>query len=567
MSFAASRLIPSFACAIGLVGLAACSERTLAPDTAGPSFSLGFGNHRQPFHEHECRGDAQDGTAAVTLTAVYSSDGTTEITVTSYAASDTGFTTPAGCLTSLDLTAFGPASRDRNGWNRYEHHDRWVSGDDHGDKRWSRSYDRLHGGSSYTVTVSGLQPGMRIDADATVGCLQGRRSDDVEVQATVVRRTDPSVVLLTAPALAPVNLPVLLTATIRELNGEQGASGVCYLTVGSTVTDSLPHVAVAAGDSVTCSFAPTFATPGTRQFTVTYGNVVPRDDNTHNNTASASTQVVAANGGGGNTPPAGTLQPFIVNASVYDDTALVYSDVFAMSQRLASNVAVLLDTTNFSTATTGNVQFASFAGIIYEAVPFPLTTLTVSQSTGTTTYHSQSWTNVAANGTAGANALCANVLGGVVTLLVCSYQPDGSFPNGWTSISYIRSDSNVSQVQSAYFRDYTGLTPSACDPTSTDPNQPCYTIATPLGAALPHYQATYSFNVVLETPTRRYAAAVTIPLASAPLDQSSPYACDVSTVTGGNLVAMVQRTCEGTQDTRQRKSGAVANLIALTQAK
>lgn len=566
MSVSGIRRISFFACAIGLLGPAACSERTLAPDPTGPSFNFGGGNHRKSFHEHECRGDARDGNAAVTLTAVYSSDGTTEITVTSYAASDTGFTTPAGCLTSLDLTAYGAGLRDRGRWDRREHHDRWFDGDDHGDRRWSRSYDRIRTGNSYTVTVSGLQPGMRIDAEATVGCLQGKRSDEVEVQATVVRRTDPAVVVLTAPATSPVNLPVLLTATIRELNGQQGASGTCYLSVGSTVTDSVLNVAVAAGDSVACSFAPTFATVGTRQFTVRYGNVTPRDDNTRNNSASASVQVVASSGGGG-TPPTGTLQPFIVSANVYDDTALVYSDIFAMSQRLASNPAVLLDTTNFATATTGNVQFASFDGIIYEVVPFPLTSLTVSQATGTTTYHSQSWTNIPSNGTAGANALCANVLAGVVTLVVCSYQPDGSFPNGWTTISYVRSDSNVAQVQSAYFVDYTGLTPSACTPASTDPDQPCYTIATPLGAALPHYQGTYTFNVVLETPTRRYSAAVTVPLSSALLDQSSPYACEQSTVTGGNLIAMIQRTCAGTQDTRRRKSGAVPDLIALTQAK
>jgi hypothetical protein len=540
----------------------------LAPDATGPSFSLSGGNHRQPFHEHECRGDARDGSAAVTLTAVYSSDGTTEITVTSYAASDTGFTTPAGCLTSLDLTAFGPGPRDRGAWDRREHHDRWFDGDDHGDRRWSRSYDRLRG-NSYTVTVSGLQPGMRIDAEATVGCLQGKRTDDVEVQATVVRRTDPAVAVLTAPATAPVDLPVLLTATIRELNGEQGASGTCYLSVGSTVTDSVPNVAVAAGDSVTCSFAPTFATTGTRHFTVTYGHVTPRDDNPNNNAASASVQIVASSGGG-TTPPSGTLQPFVVNANVYDDTALVYSDIFTQSDRLASNPAVLLDTTNTATATTGNVQFAAFNGTIYEAVQFPLTSLTVSQATGTTTYHSQTWTGLAASGAPSAGARCASPAIGVVTLIVCAYEPDALYPNGRTTISYIRSDSNISQVESNYFVDYTGATPSACDMTSTDPenpDQPCYTIATPLGPALPHYQSTYTFNVVLETPTRRYSAAVTIPLASAPLDQSSPYVCDQSTVTGGNLIAMIQRTCKGTQDTRQRKSGMVPNLIALTQAK
>ena len=200
-------------------------------------------------------------------------------------------------------------------------------------------------------------------------------------------------------------------------------------------------------------------------------------------------------------------------------------------------------------------------------MPFPLASLTVSQSTGTTTYHSQSWTNVASNGTAGANSLCANLLGGVVTLVVCAYQPDATFPNGRTEISYVRSDSNVAQVQSAYFVDYTGPTPSACDPKSTDPNQPCYTITAALGPALPHYQSTYTFNVVLTTPTRVYTSAVTIPLGSGPLDQSAPYVCDQSTVTGGDNIPVVQRTCYGTTDTRQRKSGMVSNLIALTQAK
>jgi hypothetical protein len=561
------RRISFCACAIGLLGLAACSERALTPDPTGPSFNFGGGNHRKSFHEHECRGDARDGSAAVTLTAVYSSDGTTEITVTSYAASDTGFTTPAGCLTSLDLTAYGPATRDRGRWDRHEHHDRWVDGDDHGDRKWSRSYDRIRSGNSYTVTVSGLQPGMRIDAEATVGCLQGKRSDEVEVQATVVRRTDPAVAVLTAPATTPVNLPVLLTATIRERNGEQGASGTCYLSLGSTVTDSVPNVAVAAGDSVTCSFAPIFATVGTRQFTVTYGHVTPRDDNTHNNSASASVEVVASSGGGGGTTPPGTLQPFVVNATVYDDTAIVFGDVFAMSQRLASNPAVLYDTTNFTTSTTGNVQYAGFDGVIYEAVPFPLATLTVSQVTGTTTYDSRSWTNVAASGSASANAQCADLSSGVVTLVICAYDPDATFPYGRTTVSYARSASNVSQVLSAYYVNYTGPTPSACTPTSTDPEQPCYTLATALGPALPHYQSTYVFNVVLETATRRYSATVSVPLSSAYLDQTVPFACSQYTVTGGDNVTVVQNVCEGTQNTRWRKSGAVPDLIALTQAK
>ena len=566
MSISGVRLFTSCACALGLVGLAACSEQTLAPDTTGPEFNFQGGNGGS-FHQRNGCGDGHAGSAAATLVAVYGRDGSTEITVTSYSAKDTLFATPAGCITTLDLTAYAPSSDDGgHGYDR-GHRDFWFSGRDHGSQRWSRHFDRMNTGSSFRVTVTGLQPGMRIQAEAIVGCLSRGRTDDVTAQSNVIRRTDPAVTALTVPATAYVNLPVLLTSLIKELNGQQGASGTCYLYVGTTLTDSVPNLAVAAGDSVACNFAPTFATAGTRQLTVTYGHVTPRDDNPNNNSASASTQIVTPGSGGGTGGGTTTLWPFIVNANVYDDTALNYADVFAMSQRLASNPAVLRDTTNQTTSTVGNVQLGNFDGIIYEAVPFPLTSLTVSQSTGTTTYHSQSWTNVASNGTAGANSLCANLLSGVVTLVVCSYQPDPTFSNGRTEISYIRNDSNVTQVQSAYFVDYTGPTPSACDPTSTDPNQPCYTIATAMGPALPHYQSTYTFNVVLTTPTHVYNSAITIPLGSGPLNQSSPYACDQSTVTGGDSIPVIQRTCLGTTDTRQRKSGMVANLIALTQAR
>jgi hypothetical protein len=568
VSVSGVRRLASFAVALGLVGLAACSERTLAPEATGPSFNFQGGNGGS-FHQRNGCGDGHAGSAAATLVAVYGRNGSTEITVTSYSAKDTLFATPAGCITTLDLTAYAPNADDGgHGYDR-GHRDFWFSGRDHGSQRWSRHFDRLNTGSSFTVTVTGLQPGMRIQAEAIVGCLSRGRTDDVTAQSNVIRRTDPAVTALTVPASAYVNLPVLLIAQIKELNGQQGASGTCYLSVGTVLTDSVPNLAVAAGDSVACQFAPTFATTGTRQLTVTYGHVTPRDDNPNNNSASASVQIVTApsGGGGGTTPPSTTLWPFIVNANVYDDTALNYSDVFAMSQRLASNPTVLRDTTNQTTSTVGNVQLATFDGIIYEAVPFPLASLKVSQATGTTTYHSQSWTNVASNGTAGVNSLCANLLSGVVTLVVCSYQPDGTFANGRTEISYIRNDSNVAAVQSAYFVDYTGPTPSACDPTSTDPNQPCYTITTPLGAALPHYQSSYTFSVVLTTPTHVYTSAITIPLASGPLNQSTPYTCDQSTVVGGDSIPVIQRTCLGTTDTRQRKSGVVADLVALTQAK
>ena len=543
--------------------LGACAERDpLSP--AAPSFDFHGGGGQHERGDCWGRGHGRSGEAALTVDAVYGRDGTTEITVTSYAASDTGFTTPAGCILLVDVRASADARGPwRWGGAGRDHRASWRRGDEHWVRTWGRHADDLHTGSVYVVRAPGLHPGMKIDVEAVVGCLGRRGGDRVTVEAVVVRRTDPAVTALSVPAQAPVSLPLLVAATIKELNGDQGAAGTCYLLVGGTATDSLTGVHVAPGDSTPCNFAPTFTTTGTRRITVTYGNVTPKDDDPANNSRSASLEIVAG-GAVVVVPP----QPFIISANVYDDTAVDYSDVFFMSQRLASDPTVLRDTTAFRTTAVGNVQSASFTGMIYEAVPFPLVSLTVSQASGSTTYHSASWTNLAANATAGANAQCAILPSGAVSLALCSYQPDASFPAGRTTLSYVRADSNVTGRLSAYFVDWTTGTASACDPTSTDMTQPCFTVVTsPKPSPLPHYQASYTFSVVIETATRKYTAQVAIPMVEGLLDETEPYACTDQTVTGGDFVTVLQHTCLGTTDVRWRKGGHVDDLVALTQAK
>ncbi len=539
MSVTVPRRAQRFLVAIGLLGLSACADRTLGPG-ATPSFDFGPGHHSghpdKPW-------TGSSGSAAVTAVAAYGRDGNTELTVTSYRRADTAFANPVGCIQKVQLKAF----------------------DARGRQVLVRNFNNLRAGSTWVTTLDGLRVGYSLDIQVHVGCLDHSRTDVVEAEGTVIRRTDPAITALQVAAQAVVNQPALVQATVRELNGQQGATGTCYLVVGSTLQDSVPDVALDPGDSTTCGFAPTFPAAGTVHVTVVFGNVVPRDDRLSNNAASGTIVVSASSGG--STPPTGVLQPFVVNANLYEDTAIVLGDVFAMSERYASNPTALYDTTNFTTALTGNVQSTDFEGIIYEAVPFPLTSLTVSQASGTTVYHSGSWTNIAASGSSSAGSQCADLSSGTVTLIVCAYAAEPAFPFGSTTISYARADSNVALTQSVYHVNYTGPAPTPCDPTSTDTNAPCYTLTSAPGTALAHFQSSYAINVVLETPTRRYAAALTIPLANAFLDETVPFNCSQVTVTGGDGVALLQTTCTGTQATRWRKSGSLPDLVAMTQAK
>lgn len=424
---------------LGLVGVGACKDDLTAP-AVGPDFHFSGGGHHDLGH-HWGRGSGRSGSAAMTAVAELGRDGRTVIVVTTYRASDVDFTTPVGCIKSVQVKVL----------NGDRHHD-----DD--DRTWTRNHIDLDSRGSYTVRLNNVRPGARIKVRVLVGCIDGRRIDVVVATATVETLPDPT-----------------------------------------------------------------------------------------------------------------ALERMVVDAIVSDDT-VDYNDTIAVSQRLYDHPSVLRDTMYSRQSTVGNVQSASFTGTIYESVTFPLVSFSASQSTGGTTYHTGTWTAVRSDGGASAELECADLSAGPVTLLVCSYLPDGTFPHGRTVISYVRSDTSATTVEQAYHVLYgsTG-TPSLCDPTSSndavDGWDPCYTIRTPRGPALLPYQRTYTFTVVLETATRRYASLVTIPLSSAPLVASEPGTCTTVNVTGGDGVPLIHRACQGVTDVRARNSGLVSGFLGLTQAK
>lgn len=560
MSHTDVRWLRKVALAGALLGLAACADRAAVP-TAGPTFDLSRGDRHDDHEEHEGRGRA--GAAAVTVWAARGRDGTTDIVVTSYAAADTLFQTPAGCITKVEVKAY-PANSGR------DHHE--------GEDVWHREFKGLRTGSTWTYTARGLDVGMRVAVEAKVGCLADRRSDDVDAQTTVLRRTDPAVTALTVADSNFVGQPTLVSATVSELNLEQSATFTCVLLVDNVPSDSLVGVAVPAGGRAVCNFAPVFGGPGTVQLTVRLSAVAPRDDNTGNNARTARLRVVTYR-----PPPGGTIAPadtaalavFRITTDLHDDTT-TSSDSTLYSHRLASDPSVLIDTSYTFTSMTGNQQTGWFDGIVYTAVAFPLVQVFATQATDSAGYHvtydSTARANVAGvPGSAGAT--CADLSTGAatarVTLLICSFVPDASFPNGHTTITYDRTATSAASVAKHYFVEYTNGVPSACSPTTPDPTltAPCYTNATPAGPALRPYGTSYTFTVVLQTASRRYSATVVVPLSKAPLSVVESLPCSDMTepANGPDVPAMLLHACEGSNLATVRKSGVTAPLVGLTQ--
>ncbi len=530
-----------------LVSLAACAAERRAP-TAPPSFSASSAGARRPTRapvtsgaRYSDRGakpaTGRSGSAALTAEAVFGADGLTTLTVTPYRASDAQYLTPVGCIEKVMVKAYRTD----------------------GSLAWVRNFTGLGlaDGAAFTVPLAGLLPGATLVVQANVKCIDGRRTDVVTVRPVVVRRTDPAVTALAAPAQAARNTPILVVATVRELGGGQGAAGTCYLTVDGALADSV-HIWVDAGGTVDCLFAPAFATLGTHALRVDLLHVVPADADPTNNTRSASVAVVAP-------PPPPPLPAFLITAIVYDDS-VDEADLFLYSQRLVSAPSVLLDTMYTLFSRRGNDQFAGFHGIIYQAVPFPLERFVASQWSGAARFDTVSLADVAATPGSAVGATCADMSAGALFRLVCSYAPDALFPYGRTSVIYERTVSNAAYVSQQYFVHFEGGVPTACDPASTDPGADCYYLTAPLGAPLTPYADSYAFTVLLETPTHRYSSHVSIPLESAPLPIAVPYACSDVTFTGGDGREILYHSCQSVTGTMVRKTGRMPYLVGLTEA-
>jgi hypothetical protein len=155
------------------------------------------------------------------------------------------------------------------------------------------NYNNLNANGTYTFTLAGLANDQVLQIQANIKGVDPKRTDVVTVAATVDLIPDLAITGLTAPPEAKVDLPVVITASALELNGDLGAQADCVLLVDGVEVDRNSAIWVAAGSNVTCTFSHTFSTAGPHQLTVSAINVVPGDFNLSNNSAEGSIEILS----------------------------------------------------------------------------------------------------------------------------------------------------------------------------------------------------------------------------------------------------------------------------------
>lgn len=113
------------------------------------------------------------------------------------------------------------------------------------------------------------------------------------VDATDLVRLRPDLVAgsVTGAIDALAGMPVTYTAAVKERNGDVGARANCALSVDSDVVDRSDGIWVDANGTVSCTFAHTFASAGTKSVSISVTGVSPADYDDGNNSSTATVRV------------------------------------------------------------------------------------------------------------------------------------------------------------------------------------------------------------------------------------------------------------------------------------
>lgn len=264
--------------ATSLLVLGACSDQPVSPagpDAIGAADGASF--HRDGGGHHGRRGKYRDsrphatgrsGTATLEGQALLGAGGVTSLTITTGDLDDPS--TARGHIAKAQVkvrsaacTGGTPGGDDKRGnghrkgrGNGHDHH----GGD--GDEGCWRTLN-FNGLTQPTVTLplTGLQRGDSIRVQANVRGIDGRRTDVVTLWL-VVGEAPALNVDLQAPPEVRVGVPIPVSATVTELNGDAGAWADCKLYADGVLVDEAPSIWVDAGDAVTCLFTYTPTRPG-----------------------------------------------------------------------------------------------------------------------------------------------------------------------------------------------------------------------------------------------------------------------------------------------------------------
>jgi hypothetical protein len=320
-----------------------------------------FHKRCERYQQKRQRHGLKDGNAQVTTRALMDVTRTTELEVTTGTFDDG--TTPPGKLDELRI------SLARTNTKRDDGKALTIKGTPGGYVR---------------VPLPGAVHGQSMSISARVSGID-KRVDQVDLQDQVNYRPDLSVGTLDVSDAPTPGAPTPIAATIREMMGDEGATGDCVLSVDGAVVDRAPRIWVDSGGLVTCHFVHAFEA-GSHRVAVDVNNVVPRDYDASNN---HSEIVVTA------------AQQFAYSGSVYDST-YAGEDVEDVVDQSSAILYHRDDTW------TGVDQSVSLTGTWPSAISFPLASISVSASSQGATWPLFSLGALAADPADGSGSTCAS---------------------------------------------------------------------------------------------------------------------------------------------------------------
>jgi hypothetical protein len=228
--------------------------------------------------------------------------------------------------------------------------------------------------------LGGIPRGGRVQVQANVDHGDRSRSGVVTLEAPVLLRPDLQVASIAAPARAARRTMVGISATIREANGDFGASANCALLVDGVEVDRAWGIWVDAGSAVSCAFRHLFERLGPAEVMVRLVDIAPRDYDPDNDSARMTVEVISI-------PSA-----FQFDASFRDETWESFSRYESLWQTANGRQGYAGSDESQS---SGREQHGMLWGWMPRQVTFPLDELVVQQLTRDETVHFARFTGVA----------------------------------------------------------------------------------------------------------------------------------------------------------------------------
>ncbi|MBV9109030.1 MAG: hypothetical protein JO306_06465 [Gemmatimonadetes bacterium] len=361
---------------LALVATAACSDTASNPAaTAAPAAPRAISAVSQSrlvsnsvkYHDGSApHATGRSGSAHLEGLAVLGGDGVTRLTIT------TGdldhLSTAPGQIVKAQLKAFGTD----------------------GGQLFVDNRNNLSGGGTQTFLLHGLTAGSRIQVQANVRGIDGRRNDVVTITESV-KRAPALDVQVNLPGNATVGSPAVITATVTETNGDLGTRADCVLYVDGKPVDSASGIWVDAGGAVTCAFTYTFTDTGTHAVEVRVNGL------------SAGGSLGANVGDGGSLNVGGGGAPATYTASVEDRSVTTASVLDYTWWKPDGSHKEYWD----GDTTTARTQTISVQGTLGRAAVFPLASVDLSMESGGIAWESEHWLSLDAVADANGN-LCVN---------------------------------------------------------------------------------------------------------------------------------------------------------------